>query len=263
MIAALATVLLASAPAELAYDLRVDVPLTATLGAWWLASETVLKRELAPAACRWCATNGFDEAGRGLRAAPDGVKPARVTSDVLAFAVMPLGVLAADALLTWRAGGDWRDTLVDLLLVAEAVMVSQTVNQTVKLIVGRERPFVSALSPADKPLTDEPDDNNLSFYSAHASTAFSLVTAAATIARARGYRHWWVVLAAGLPLAATTGVLRIVGDKHWVTDVLTGAALGSLVGFAMPFLFHRPVHVGPVEAELSAAGSGFALTGRW
>ena len=34
----------------------------------------------------------------------------------------------------------------------------------------------------------------------------------------------------GYGVAAATGVLRIVKNKHWLTDVLAGAALGMLVG---------------------------------
>jgi membrane-associated phospholipid phosphatase len=41
-----------------------------------------------------------------------------------------------------------------------------------------------------------------------------------------------------LTLAATTGVLRIVGDRHYATDVLVGAMIGFTVGYGMPTLLH-------------------------
>lgn len=43
----------------------------------------------------------------------------------------------------------------------------------------------------------------------------------------------------GLGAAVTAGWLRIAGDKHYFTDVLTGALVGSAIGFGMPYLLHR------------------------
>lgn len=31
-----------------------------------------------------------------------------------------------------------------------------------------------------------------------------------------------------LPLAVSTGGLRVAADKHWLTDVLAGAAVGAI-----------------------------------
>ncbi len=55
----------------------------------------------------------------------------------------------------------------------------------------------------------------------------------------RGYRLAPLVWASSLPWAAVTGYLRIAADKHYLTDVLTGALIGSAVGFLVPFVFHR------------------------
>lgn len=265
MLAVIATVMLASAPgpAELSYDLRIDLPGTGALGAWWLLSEYAFKAQLAPVTCRWCARNGFDDAGRALRAGLSQVKGARTASDLVGIALVPVTMLGADALFTWVGGGTWREGLVDALLIIEAVTVSQALTQGVKFAAGRERPFVTDLVGIEKAFTDAPEDNNLSFFSGHTSLVFSFVAATATIVRARGYRHWWAVLAAGLPLAVTTATLRIVGDKHYLTDVLTGAVFGTLLGFGVPALFHRPLQAGPVTAELSAGPSGVGLSGRW
>jgi membrane-associated phospholipid phosphatase len=263
MLAAAVVLYMAAGPAELSYDLRVDLPVTVGLGAWWLSSEYAFKRELAPAQCRWCGENALDDAARAIRAPRDQQAGAARASDLLGVVTTPLALLGLDALLTAGGGGSWRDALVDTLLIVEAMVASQAVNQVVKFSAGRERPFVAALPAAEKSQTAQPDDNNLSFFSGHSSYTFSLVAASATIARARGYRYWWVVLAAGLPLAATTAVLRMVADEHYLTDVFTGASFGLLVGWAVPILFHRPVQVGPVTAALAPAPGGAALSGTW
>ena len=36
-----------------------------------------------------------------------------------------------------------------------------------------------------------------------------------------------------------TGYLRIASDRHYFTDVMAGAVVGTAVGVGVPFLFHR------------------------
>ena len=38
--------------------------------------------------------------------------------------------------------------------------------------------------------------------------------------------------------ATTAGVLRIVYDEHWASDVLVGAAVGTVSGYVLPSLLH-------------------------
>jgi hypothetical protein len=43
----------------------------------------------------------------------------------------------------------------------------------------------------------------------------------------------------GFTSASATGYLRIAADRHYLTDVLVGAAIGGAVGWAVPRLFDR------------------------
>ena len=81
--------------------------------------------------------------------------------------------------------------------------------------------------------------DNESFYSGHTSDAFAMVIALYTTHRLRhdeDANHWLFV---GLPFAALTGYLRIAADKHYASDVLAGAAAGSVVGWVIPELHKR------------------------
>ena len=127
-------------------------------------------------------------------------------------------------------------------------------NQVVKFIVGRERPFVHALPEADKPHTARPSDNNLSFFSGHTTMAFAMAASAGTVASMRRYRLAPWIWAVGIAVATVTGYLRIAADVHYASDVLTGAVVGSLAGFAVPYLFHGPRRV----ACRAGAGRGRA-----
>ena len=55
----------------------------------------------------------------------------------------------------------------------------------------------------------------------------------------------------------------MAADKHYLTDVLTGAVFGAALGFGLPALFHRPVKAGPVEARITAGAGGLAVVGQW
>jgi membrane-associated phospholipid phosphatase len=47
-----------------------------------------------------------------------------------------------------------------------------------------------------------------------------------------------------IALASTATVLRVVGDRHWASDVLVGSVIGFFSGFGLPSLLHyrkRPV----------------------
>jgi membrane-associated phospholipid phosphatase len=224
---------------ELSIRPAIDLPLTAGGGVVWIGSE-LLKAKLAPEKCRWCEhTPAVDRAARDhLRW--ENPHAAGVASDVLDFGILPVLVLGGDALLASRHGAlrGWDE---DATVIAEAAIAAAVLNQVIKFSVGRERPFVHALeSDEEKAGTGHASDNNLSFYSGHTSLAFALVGSAGAVAQMRGYEHAWLVWPVGGVLAASIGYLRIGADKHWLTDVATGAVVGGAIGVGMPYLLHAP-----------------------
>jgi membrane-associated phospholipid phosphatase len=88
-------------------------------------------------------------------------------------------------------------------------------NTAIKLVVRRRRPQLPGL-PA---LTGTP--TALSFPSAHASTSF---------AGARLYTHLGLPAARLYSLATALSLSRLYLGVHYPSDVLAGAALGTLVG---------------------------------
>jgi hypothetical protein len=64
-----------------------------------------------------------------------------------------------------------------------------------------------------------------------------------------------------IALATATGMFRIVGDRHYATDVLFGAAIGFSIGYIYPWLFHYrygsdpPVEGRPNDRQSVAAFS--------
>jgi membrane-associated phospholipid phosphatase len=216
----------------------VDVTVTAAGAALWVSSE-LLKVDLAPRTCRWCAVDGVDDRVRDALVWRNP-SSADVISNVTGFVLVPLAAVGLDALAAAHEGA-LHEVPEDALLVLEAGVVAANVTQLTKMLVGRERPFVHALAPEDKRLTEQPADNDLSFFSGHTTEAFALAAASGTISTMRGYRWAPLVWGAGGAFAATTGYLRIAADKHWLTDVVVGMVVGAAIGFAVPYVFHSAV----------------------
>lgn len=66
--------------------------------------------------------------------------------------------------------------------------------------------------------------DNHSFPSGHTATAFMTAT---MLTKEYGHLSPWVGIGA-YSIAAGTGVMRVTNNKHWVSDVLTGAGIGII-----------------------------------
>lgn len=240
----------AEAPEPLRYDLRVDLPVTAAAGALYLVSG-LLKEELARDSCRYCGGNAFDKTARDWFLWKD-IDSAAAASDVIAFGLLP-AALVAHGYFAARDAGDLSAGWIDLLVVSQAVVIAMDLNQIAKVAVSRERPFVH-YGNFDDPNRAPEDDDNWSFYSGHASLAFSLAAAAGTVSTMRGYRSAKWVWGVGMSLALATAYLRVASDRHYLSDVLTGAVVGTAVGAGLPWLLHRPRGDGGVEVYPTVGG---------
>ena len=135
--------------------------------------------------------------------------------------------------------------------------------------VGRTRPSYTDCQH-DHTLQDECGVSpTVSFPSGHAAEAF--MSAGLSCAK-----HAYVPIygsrvldalacARDLTLASADGVLRIMGDRHYATDVLAGGALGFAFGFGLPVLLHYGSHgedhAGLVLAPQVGSRSGIVATG--
>jgi membrane-associated phospholipid phosphatase len=238
----------ASAPVTprtpLRYDLWIDIPVTVGLGAsafvWSLVENDVFPRE-----CLFCDgqpghVNAVDDFFRTALRRSD-VTPAKTASDIMGYGVAPVAAVGLGAL---AAGVDKRldEAPLDTLLVAEATATSLALTEGLKSVLRRERPYVHFETDEDahRALT-QASDTLVSFPSGHTSTTFALAASAGTVATMRGYRVAPLVWIAGGMIAVSTGYLRMAADRHYFTDVVAGAALGTAVGVGIPLLFHRPV----------------------
>jgi len=106
------------------------------------------------------------------------------------------------------------------LRIAGAVGGAVVLAEGVKLAVGRARPYQAPGDPDDF----SPFRGNNSFPSGHTTLAFAFASAI----DAETDRRWvpWVVY----PAATLTAWSRVQDGKHWMSDVVGGAALGLWAG---------------------------------
>lgn len=210
---------------------------------------TPLEERWAADACRWCDPTGVDVAVRDALVWDGDRKRASRFSDVTSYGLSPglsLGLVAFGTL----ADPSWAAAIDDFTPIVEAMVVTQFVTRAIKIPVGRQRPYAHYTGPMDY-------EDNLSFPSGHTSRAFSLVVSAAMVARARRYKIEPVIWASGLTVATASAYLRIAADKHYLTDVLAGALLGTAAGLTVPLLMKRE------GMRLVPARNGVALATEW
>jgi membrane-associated phospholipid phosphatase len=159
--------------------------------------------------------------------------PAARASDAL-LAASVLGPLAAQAGQGLDAEAGKR-----ALILGEAVAVSLAGNAVTKRLVRRPRPYVYNPDPdVEAYARGEGADARLSFYSGHAATAFAAAVAGGYLfsQSTSDVAARTAVWGGGLFLAGATSALRVRAGKHFVTDVVAGAAAGTLIGWAVPAL---------------------------
>lgn len=117
-------------------------------------------------------------------------------------------------------------------MYAETLMLAFGIKELAKLTVSRARPYMYF---DDYP--DETDWNN-SFMSGHTTMAFTSATFTSYVF----FKYFpesklrFVVLGGTYAAAIGTGILRVASGNHFVTDVLTGAAVGIASGLLIPWL---------------------------
>ncbi len=153
---------------------------------------------------------------------------------------------AADALTTawWYRGS--RETAEEMALIdLETLAVTGALQGVTNTLVSRERPFGPGCGEGELPSDALDCRNNFhyrSFFSGHSAFSF---TGAALICVHHMENELlgppWDALscAGGYAVAATTTTFRVVADVHYASDVLLGAAVGTLVGYSVPLLHYR------------------------
>jgi membrane-associated phospholipid phosphatase len=224
----------------LEYRASLDVPLTLA-GVAGSIGPPLLTDPTRPWTCRWCDRDaaGMDslnslDAGARRRWRWSAPEKAHDWSNVALAASF---AAPAGAFVVGRGGfGDGLGE--EMLLVVESAAVTLALTQATKYLFRRERPWAHFADPPEGEHL-RTREGALSFASGHASLSFAIAVSTGSLASLRGDDGKAWVWASGLTFAAATSYLRVAADRHYLTDVLAGAALGATVGWVVPRLVDR------------------------
>ncbi len=141
-----------------------------------------------------------------------GTHPMHHVDDIMQF-VPDVLMIVPDA---WHSSNkyEWRDRMT---LVVTGELLTEVVIQPTKRLIDRRRPDGSDWS---------------SFPSGHSARAFM---GAELLRITYGRNTGWI----GYGIATLTGIMRVCGERHWVSDVVVGAGIGvgcaQLAKLILPF----------------------------
>lgn len=164
-----------------------------------------------------------------------------------------------DALTTawWYRGN--REAAQEMALInLQTLSIVGAIQGVTNVVVSRERPFGKDCGQGELP-SDAIDCvgsfHYRSFFSGHSAFSFTgaaLICAHHMELELLGPPWDGIACATGYAVAGTTATFRVVADVHYASDVLLGAAVGTLVGFGVPLLHYRKLGGGYRLKEESA-----------
>lgn len=130
----------------------------------------------------------------------------------------------------------------------EAIAVSGLVTATLKGMAGRKRPAISPDDPGSfawlRGMREGGDYQSVP--SGHSTAAFAFATATYLEVKRRAPRHarWVGIAVYGSAVATAYG--RMHDDRHWLSDVVTGAGIGSVTAAAI-YRWHATRPADPID----------------
>jgi len=109
-------------------------------------------------------------------------------------------------------------------LMLHSLVITSIFTTSLKIIIGRARPYVKHDPHRFNPLSFKSDGSYSSMPSGHTASIFSMMTVIA-----EQYKSAWVKVPA-YTFAVSVGMQRINKGKHWASDVLLGGVIGYLIG---------------------------------
>jgi membrane-associated phospholipid phosphatase len=221
-----------------------------------LLGATYLGVKLWPAAegPRWDSQILFDGGARKLLRlhSASGRKTAETVSDMLFYAEVFHPLVIDPLLVAWgwhqSPSVAWHMSVIN----AQAYALTLVLNETAKRLAARKRPFVDACDRDTTGASCASGSRYSSFYSGHAAvTATGAGLICAHHEQLALYQS--TVLDRGTCITAiagtaVTGVMRIIADNHWASDVLVGHLMGYLSGYLLPtLLYYEESRTAPQE----------------
>lgn len=114
----------------------------------------------------------------------------------------------------------------------ESVILGSSITYVIKSLAGRARPYATGDTSAHdfKFGGGFTNADRQSFPSGHTTAAFAAAAAVTSETERIWPHHTWLVAPAMYGGATLVGLSRMYHDKHWASDVVLGAAIGTFSG---------------------------------
>jgi len=219
--------------------------------------------------------NPFDEGGRdALRLDTEAERLViRDFSDGLLTLATSTPILFDALILAAWANEDEEAAIQMILIHAEVIAATLALQTFANIVVSRERPYGRTCGRGGPDDFDEDiffcdsPDRYYSFFSGHTSQAFASAAVLCSFhmnmpLMGDGAENTILPCVAGFTIAATTGVFRMMSDMHYASDIMTGAAVGTMMGFLIPWLLHfNPREPGEASVSVVPSPTGVSVVG--
>lgn len=223
---------------------KVDIPVTLGAALASALPNVYSDRLIKPRCpCDPAEVNAFDRGAIGNQNAT-----AAKLSDVTVGVVI-VAPLALDAIDLGGFNEVWWE---DAVVFAQTLAINSALVTAAKYIAQRPLPRTYAGDPG---LIDRPEGYR-SFYSGHTSTAFAALSATAMTIRLRYGEKTWPWVLTGV-VGTSVAIERVADGRHFPTDVIVGAVMGTAVGIIVPQL-HSRGGAGSAQATRRSRG-GFQM----
>ncbi|WP_394825379.1 phosphatase PAP2 family protein [Pendulispora albinea] len=156
------------------------------------------------------------------------------------------------------------DRLSKGVVYGEAMAIGAFLNAVAKFTVQRPRPYTYSTNPSVvRYAAREGNESYISFYSGHATTAFAAAVSGSYLFAYGNPNTGSRALIWGLEMAfaSATATGRVRAGKHFPTDVVVGAAVGTGIGILVPRAHMSDRSAVALEPAEWAAISGGLLLG--
>jgi membrane-associated phospholipid phosphatase len=230
------------------YHISPPVDLTVTVGVLvgtsvvYLNSDKLIKPRCP---CDPAEVNAFD------RGAIGNTSPTAATLSNLTVGAVVVAPLLFDAVDLGGLNEAWWE---DAAVFAQTLAINGALMTAAKFIAQRPLPRTYAGDPS---LIDSPEGYR-SFYSGHTSLVFAGLSATAMTIRLRYGEKTWPWIVTGV-VGTSVAIERVADGRHFPTDVIAGAVMGSAVGIVVPWLHSR----GGAGSPQASRGVGGSLLVGW
>lgn len=121
-------------------------------------------------------------------------------------------------------------------MYVESMLWALGIKEFGKFAVNRARPYMYFDNPPQKYIDDY--DWAASFPSGHTTYCFTAATFTTYVFSMYNpdSKYKWIVGTTCYTIAATVGGLRMASGNHFLSDVMTGALIGTVCGFVVPYV---------------------------